>query len=152
MNPYHYQSEDFALSDDGVHLLRNRYNYKTIAYSEVEKATIRRAVEVKNSPVLLALGTIFLAFAFYQSRWVIDLFNDPTVYHIYIESIVLPVLPAAIGVYCLYTGLRKGPVLLLSIGNSVQKLRLRSLYKQGVMPDVEKYLDRKLGRELIVER
>src|SRR5215475_14273916 len=56
MPPYHLQSEDFALSDEGVHLLRSGFNFKTIPYNEIKQATLRRDVEIKRPLIILCLG------------------------------------------------------------------------------------------------
>ena len=45
---YDIHAKDFALSADGVHLLRNRFNYKTISFNDINAAGFKRAVETKN--------------------------------------------------------------------------------------------------------
>lgn len=94
MSQYQFQSEDFGLSDNGVHLLRSQFNFKTIRYEEVKRATIERSSEIKNAALILLLGILLASFAFYQARWVIELFTTPSTTTIHIESIVLPVIPA----------------------------------------------------------
>jgi len=150
MSQYQYQFGDFALSDSGVHLLRSRFNYKTLRYDEITDATIKRTTEIKNAAVILVFGIALVGFAFFQGRMVIGLFNDPEVGHIYIESIVLPIIPAFLGIYCIYIGLRKGPVLILEEGGRKYKLRLRSAVKKGVADEFERYLNLRLGRRLVV--
>jgi len=149
MNPYQFQSEDFALSADGVHLLRNRYNFKTITYDEINEAVIERSAEIRNAPVTLILGILMVLFAFYQSRWVIGLFIHPEG-TIYIESIVLPVIPAFLGIYCIYIAIRKGPMLRLETETKSHKMRLRSFFKNDQSIELEKYLAQHLGSRLCV--
>jgi hypothetical protein len=48
MTNYDIESKDFALSPEGIHLLRNRFNYKTIDFSDINKATFTRAADTKN--------------------------------------------------------------------------------------------------------
>jgi len=148
MNPYQFQFEEFALSEEGVHLLRNGFNYKTVYYRETQNATLTKAIEIKNAPVIFALGVLMLLFAFYQSRWVLYLFTD-TNYDIYIESIILPLIALSFGIYCIYTPLRKGPVLLLDDGTSSYKLRLRAVYKSKMAGGVENYLRDRLGPKYV---
>ena len=149
MTPYQFQFEDFALSDEGVHLLRNRFNFKTIAYDQIETAIVDRRTEIKNALLVFILGAVMLCFAFYQSRWVFQLFNDPHTYKIYIESIVIPLFPAALGIYCIYIALRKGPVLILKEQGETHTLRLRTAVKKGLAFDCEKFLIRHLGHKLM---
>ena len=152
MSQYQFQSDDFGLSDNGVHLLRSQFNFKTIRYEEVKRATIERSSEIKNAPLILLFGVLLVCFAFYQARWVVELFTTPSTQSIYIESIVLPVIPAFLGIYCIYTALRKGPVLRLEEGGKEHKLRLRSIFRNELAFEFEKYLSRQLGPKLSVDR
>ncbi|MGN6494398.1 MAG: hypothetical protein ACTHLE_20570 [Agriterribacter sp.] len=93
MDAYAFKANDFALSGQGIHLLRNGFNYKTIEYGQIKKATIKRAREIKNVFLSMLFGILLLAFVISQSFYLIKVFNDPNVHRIYIESIVLPVLP-----------------------------------------------------------
>ena len=56
-----------------------------------------------------------------------------------------------LGVYCIYIAVRKGPVLQLEEGNKKYKLRLRSVVKNNLVPEFEKYLRSKLGMKLTVD-
>lgn len=152
MNQYRFQSDDFGLSDNGVHLLRSHFNFKTIRYEEVRRATIERASEIKNATLILLLGVLLACFAFYQTRAVIELFTTPSTTTIYMETIVLPVIPGFLGVYCIYIALRKGPVLKLEEGRKEHKLRLRSIFRDEQAFEFERYLSRQLGPKLTVDR
>jgi hypothetical protein len=151
MSLYQFQLEDFALSDSGVHLLRNRFNFKTIEYEEIKSATIEKATEIRNASLILILGVSFVCFAFYQCRWITELFTNPQIYTISIEAIVLPVIPAFLGFYCIFIALKKGPVLKLEERNKKYKLRLRSVVKNNLLLEFEKYLRSKLGMKLTVD-
>ena len=102
MSLYQFQFEDFALSDGGVHLLRNKFNFKTIRYEEIKIATIERSAEIKNASLTLLLGISLICFSIYQSRYIVELFTNPQVHNIYIETIVLPIIPTFLGIYCIY--------------------------------------------------
>jgi len=151
MNPYHLQVEDFALSEKGIHLLRNNFNFKTVGYNDVKSATVTKATEVRNAPIILCLGIAMLLFAFYQSRWVLYLFSDPSVHRIYIESIILPLIATSLGIYCVYSSLRKGPILKLEDEHTTHKLRLREIYKKKMVPEFEKFLRDQLGPRLLID-
>jgi hypothetical protein len=62
------------------------------------------------------------------------------------------VIPAFLGVYCIYTAIRKGPVLILEEGPRKYKLRLRQVVKNNLALDLEKHLDSYLGGRLIVDK
>jgi hypothetical protein len=85
---------------------------------------------------------------YYQSRWIIEMLTDHKSHVIYIEAIVLPVIPAFLGIYCIYIAVKKAPVLKLEEGNRKHKLRLRSVIRNGQAIEFETYLNRKLGAKL----
>jgi len=144
MTNYDLESRDFALSPQGIHLLRNRFNYKTINFSEIDKASFTRAVETKNVLLTLIVGALLVAFAVYQAIGVYEDFNDPAVYHIYIESIVLPVLPVLLGGYCIYIAVKRVPLLIVELKGEKYKLNLKDFIKGGGTMGLETYLKEKL--------
>ena len=148
MSNYDFESTDFALSDKGIHLLRNGYNYKTIEYNMVDKATIKKGAEIKNVVLCLVIGICLLGFAILQTRHMINIFNDPTVTTIYIEAIVLPVLPGLVGIYLVYIAVKKGIVLIIETGSKKYKLRLRDFIKDNTKEKVIKYLTAKLSYKI----
>lgn len=151
MSIYIFESTDFALSDKGIHLLRNRYNYKTIEYNMVDKATIKKGAEIKNVVPCLVIGICLLGFAILQTRHMINIFNDPSVTIIYIEAIVLPVLPGLVGIYLVYIAVKKGIVLIIDTGTKKYKLRLRDFIKDNTKEKVIKYLTEKLSYKISLE-
>src|SRR5215216_501179 len=136
---YDIQLKDFALSPQGIHLLRNRFNYKTISYNDVHKATFARAVETKNVVLTLIAGIALVGFAVYNTIGVYENFHNPTVHLIYIESIALPVLPVLLGLYCIYTAIKKVPSLIIELENQKHTLSLQDIYKAGLVENVEIY-------------
>jgi hypothetical protein len=141
---YDIESKDFALSSEGIHLLRNRFNYKTISFYDIHKATFTKAVETKNVVLTLIVGALLVAFAVFQAIGVYEEFYDPSVHHIYIESILLPVLPLLVGFYCVYLGVKKIPLLIIELENEKHKLSLRDIIDSGRMEALETYLKERL--------
>ena len=151
MNTYDFEATDFALSPEGLHLLRSRYNYKTIRYQEIEKATVKRASEYKNTMLCLILGILLVVFALFEIIYVIQLFLNPRVHVIYIESILLPILPGFIGIYLIYIATKKGPVLIIESGSKKRKLRLRDFTKDNKIINVISYLGEKLSYKISIQ-
>jgi hypothetical protein len=151
MSIYKFQLEDFALSDEGVHLLRNQFNFRTVGYNQINRATIERSTEIKNAPLILAIGISLVCFSFYQSRWIINSFTNPEVHRIYIETIVLPIIPAFVGIYCIYISLKKAPILKLEEGSRKYKLRLKSVIKNNQAFEFANYLNQHLGSKVNVD-
>ncbi|MBL0743885.1 hypothetical protein [Chryseolinea lacunae] len=146
---YAFETDLFAVSDNGIHLLRSGYNYETIPFAKVTSARIARGKELHNWGIVLAIGLALLAFAvYYVLRMVIVVGNDE-VDRIYIEAIVVPVIPAMLGAYCVYSSMRQG--LLLTIGTTAgkkHKLPLGELVKHDRLEIFESAMEAKLGRKL----
>jgi hypothetical protein len=145
MTSYDIESTDFALSSDGVHLLRNKFNYKTINFDDIDKATFTKSAETRNVMLALTVGVLLVAFAIYNGIGVYENFHDPLVRHIYIESIVLPILPLLAGSYCIYMAIRKVPLLMIYTKSEKYKLSLKGIIKSGRMDMLKVYLNQKLG-------
>jgi hypothetical protein len=151
MSRYDFEATDFALSKSGIHLLRDRYNYKTIEYKEVNKATIKRAPEINNYLVILIFGIALIAFAVKVTVGIIRLLKSPDVEVIYIEHIVLPVIPGLLGFYMLWNALRRGPVLFIETNTSKHKLRLREFKKNNNVVKLLTYLRSNLYCQFSIE-
>jgi hypothetical protein len=66
MNMYDFEGTDFALSSKGIHLLRGRYNYKTIEYENVQKVIIKRGTEIHNVIVAYVWVLVYLPLLFFK--------------------------------------------------------------------------------------
>ena len=145
MFQYKYTSNDFALSDEGVHLLRNGFNYKTINFDEVKQVSIKKAVAVKNPILSLIFGIFFVFLSIIQFFRVYLLFQDPTASNIYIESIVVAVLPLFVGLYMVYVSFKKELLLLVATESRTTKLSVKAFQTQGKLEEVEAFISEKLG-------
>ena len=150
MNTYDFESTDFALSMQGVHLLRSGFSYKTIDYPDIDKATIKRTREIKNVTLSMTFGFLLLGFAILQTLYVINIFNDPNVHTIYIESIILPLFPGLVGIYLTYIANKKGLILIIETGHKCQKLRLGDFVKNKTTNQLRNYLNTRLSYRLVV--
>lgn len=148
---YTFETPEFGLSDEGLHLLRSGYNYKTLAYHDIRKATLKRAAAVRNGLLVLALGMGMLAFAVYQAITVYESFLDPNVHTISIESMVILVLPLLLGNYCIYVSLKKAPILLVRYQDGKAKLPLKTFVNTNQAYPLTSFLQEKLGSRFLLE-
>lgn len=151
MSHYTFETSAFGLSDEGLHLLRSGYNYKTIAYHDIRKVTLKRAAAIKNVLLVLLLGVALLVFAIYQAIRVYESFSSPDVHTIAIESILLPVLPLFLGNYCMYVALKRTSILLVRYKGGRKKLPLKAIVNTDHGPQLVTYLQEKLGARFFVE-
>ena len=63
MSDYKYRTDEFGLSETGVHLLRNNYNYKTINYEDITLLEIKHGKLFSNWLVVLLIGAGLIAFS-----------------------------------------------------------------------------------------
>lgn len=152
MTQYLFETDDFALSEEGIHLLRNKFNFKTITYEEISKASIAREVEIKRPFIIFCLGAAMFVFAFKQTNLLLDwLSNHPRGERIHAESILLPVFPGLLGAYCLFIALKKGPMFTIEEGSAKHKLRLSSFFNNRKSNELISYLNAKLHGRLHVK-
>lgn len=149
MNTYDFEFAEFKLSKEGVHLLRNRFNYKTITYQEIEKAIMKKGTETKNIFLTLTSGFAMIFFACYMIYGVINSFSNPNIHVIPAESIVLPLFPAILGVFYIYISIKKIPILYIESGSKKYKLSLIDAIKINKTDEVRIYLEEKLHHTFI---
>lgn len=118
---YLFETNEFGLSKESFHLLRNRYNFKTYQTQEITSLLIEKGKQINNWILVFIIGLSLVAFSIYYS---VNLFNfvmDDETRMIYIEQFVIPLLPLLIGGYCLYESLRTGPVIRLELKDDKTK-------------------------------
>lgn len=142
---------DFALSENGIHLLRSGYNYKTIAWHSIESALIKRGPQINNPFLSFAAGSALAVFALAKAASLYNDFTDPAVRRVYIEAILLPLLPAMIGLYSIYTCFSKGPVLQVRAKGAVYQFHLREVATQERMEQLKNVLNHKLAPRFSVQ-
>jgi hypothetical protein len=141
MEPYKFETDQFGLSDTNIHLLRSRFNYKTIPLSSVQKLSIVRGKQVNNWLVLLFFGLALTAFGLFTAFKVIYEYFFANNYHqFYIQQFVIPILPLFAGLYCIYNSLISGPVLFVTTGSKMIRLPIKNLEKKVQVDDLIVFL------------
>ena len=138
MDPYYFETDKFGLSTDGIHLLRSRYNYKTIEFNSIEEIYIERGRQIKNWLLALIIGIALLIAGVYAGWNVLYDYFWGTRYRFYIEEFVVPVLPLFVGVYFIYISMKKGLVMKVISEHKILKLPLGDLNKK---PRINELLD-----------
>lgn len=131
MNKYRFETDEFGLSDEGVHLLRSRFNYETIAYEQISKVRFERSKVVNNWVLILILGIASLVFSIYYTLILFDVFNDDRISRVYVEEVAIPFLPGFLGSFMIYSALRTGTMMVVSYGRKTKRLPLEKLRKDG---------------------
>ncbi len=139
-----FETSDFGVSETGIHLLRSRFNYETVKFSDISKAEIVKGKELNNWWVIFLFGVLLLSFSHSIIEATYEYFMKPSGI-IYIEQIALPIIPTIFGVYCIYVSLQNGFVLKFqSYGGRNYKYPLRSFIKDGKFDDFRIFMKSKV--------
>lgn len=141
---YIFKDPYFGVSEDGIHLLRNGYNYKTIGFHEIRLIEFKRGRSIKNWWGLLLFGLFLFSIGIYSAYALVHFFSDDEGGHIYIEEILIPFFPILIGGLALYKALIQERIIviwLLSDKNLV--FSIKALEKGGKFPEMLQFLSTK---------
>ncbi|MCE7996872.1 MAG: hypothetical protein HEP71_33230 [Roseivirga sp.] len=142
MPDYKFHDNHLGLSDEGIHLLRNGYNYKTLDFKEIGRVEIKKGNALKNRLVLLIIGLGMIGFSIFFVVRLISLFNSDAYFRISIQEILIPLFPFLLGSYCLYAIAKKETILKIN-GPKTQKFSLSSFEKNGELESLKAYLKTK---------
>ncbi|WP_321306476.1 hypothetical protein [Marinifilum fragile] len=126
---YLFEGEKFGLSEKSIHLLRNRYNYKTIDLDDVDSITIEKGKDLNNWAWVLFIGVMLLAFVAYDSLKILNLYSDENTHVIYLERLLVPLFPFVLGIYTVIISLRNSKVMRMYVGSKKYHFSLRRIIK-----------------------
>ncbi|MDJ1499471.1 hypothetical protein [Xanthocytophaga agilis] len=137
---YKFETPEFGISAQGIHLLRNRYNYQTYSFQDIDTIQIGQGRLVNNWILIFLIGLALTAGALYYIYNLYLAFIEERVSHFYVEQILIPVLPLFVGMYCLWTSLRKGKTLTILYNGKTKCLPLVRLEKNNQLEVFRCYL------------
>jgi hypothetical protein len=151
MNEYAYETTEFGLSNEGIHLLRSRFNYETIPYSDVQSITIERGKELNNWIPILLFGSVLVTASILYILRALHVVGNHEVNIIYIEQIIIPVIPLLLGCYCLYSSTRNGAILRVkTVANKKDKFPLKEIEKTKSLEEFQEYLKDRLSTRITI--
>lgn len=151
MTEYYFETKEFGVSDKGIHLLRSRFNYETIGFDEISTLSIAQGREVNNWIVLFVIGLGLFLFSIYYTLGMYNIIMGNEVITIYIEEIIIPVLPFLIGAYFFYASTRNGLMLIVdTIQGKRKRLPLKELVKEGQSALFQQWLREKCSSKLSI--
>lgn len=145
MTNYLFQSREFAISDNGIHLLRSGFNYETISWNQVNSIKIKQGKELHNWWLILSLGLILLVAGAYLTARTIDILVHKEQAERYVKMLLFLLIPC-IGNYFVYNSLRTGTV--MSINYAVDRtdmVPLSEIIKQNRFNEFKSLMTAKLG-------
>ncbi len=118
---YLFETEHFGISEKSFHLLRSRFNYKTYQAEDLNEIIIGHGKLINNWLIILGFGIALISISLFYSYRLFELLNSGGITTIFVEEIVVPVIPILLGAYCLYSSLRSGTTLRLILSNDKRK-------------------------------
>ncbi len=137
MSLYKFTTDQFGISESGIHLLRSGYNYKTIVFSEMESISIGKGKQISNWIIALAFGMLLVFAGLYVWVHVFHayFFRDD-VHVFYIEQLAFPVIPLIIGSYAIFVSLKTGMTISVTANSKTISFSAEKLRKQGQMDEL----------------
>lgn len=145
---YTFETNQFGINEEGIHLLRNRFNYKSIQTKEIESLELKNGKEFKNWILLLLLGIGMLTFAGYYVIAIISFFNDASSGSFYIEELLVPFLPTFIGAYLIYISFKNTINLIVRLRNKKFQFSMSQLIKDNKLEEFEIFIQENLNIKL----
>jgi hypothetical protein len=140
MNAYKFETSDLGISDEGLHLLRSGYNYKTLPFTDIYSIKLSKGRLTKNWKASFIFGSLLLLLGIYSATRLFVFFNSPGGGSIYIQEVLIPLFPFLTGVYCLYISLQKGEVLVAEVKGKKETFPVTAIEKKGELPDLKNFL------------
>tara|TARA_R110000796_G_scaffold77585_1_gene173296 strand:- start:18992 stop:19423 length:432 start_codon:yes stop_codon:yes gene_type:complete len=116
MANYLFQNRDFGITELGIYLLRNGYNYKTLPFSDISSVEITRGNVLKNRMLLIIIGSGMLLFACYHFFRIYIFFNTAVGESFNVEEILIPFSLLTLGTYILYASFKQELILKVCAG------------------------------------
>jgi len=126
---YLFEAEKLGLTEKNIHLLRNKYNYKSIEINQVDSMTIENGKDLKNWFWVLFVGLALIGFVVYDISNLIIILNDDNTYNVYIERLLIPLFPMLLGIYTVIISLRNTKVMKVKIDSILYYFSLRKIIK-----------------------
>jgi hypothetical protein len=143
---YLFETKYFGLSDSGFHWLRDRFNYKTVSYQNIDKIEIGKGSAIQNRYFVLVIGIVLVCFASYYVIGLMRFFITPSYERININLVVLPVLPLLVGLYCIYVASKTAIVLKIYYNQSKSdSFPLAEIIKENKSDQLYGFLTERFG-------
>lgn len=148
---YKYEAEQFGISEKSVHLLRNRFNYKTIDFNQIDSITIKKGKTMKNWLFVLLFGLSLLAFALYDLFQIYLVFFGDSTSTIYIERLLIPLLPLVIGIYAIIISIQTSYVMIMKVDSKKYYFSLSKIVKSNNYDGFKALIKQLFPRAEIIE-
>ncbi|UOQ73720.1 hypothetical protein [Hymenobacter cellulosilyticus] len=119
------------MDEHSIYFLRNRFRYASLPLREAT-LYVQRGADIRNWRLMLAFGLGLIGFGLWYAGLIVAFFRSDAGGRIYIEEIVVPVIPVLLGIFAVVMALRRGPVLRVQEASGASRtVSLRAVEKNG---------------------
>ncbi len=145
---YHYTTNQLGISDEGIHFLRNRFEYKKIPFSQIEKVELKKGMQLNNWYVIFFVGVALLSTGIYLGLGIFNALQNPG-HNLRSLRIVYLLFIPIVGGYFVYESLQYGLILELKYNREKKKcFHLKRLTPESRQKFSE-FMKAKMGNKFI---
>jgi hypothetical protein len=147
---YHFSTNEFGISDQGIHFLRSGYNYETIKFSEIDALRIERGMEHHNWIVIFIIGALLVSAGLYTSGSMLAAVLEESVSGKSAKGWFAFAMIAILGFWFVSNSVRSGTILWIHYHGKNLKFPLRQIVQQKKLPSLIGLLSVKMKGRLRV--
>lgn len=144
---FQFETDEFGVSSDGIHLLRNGFNYRTVLWKEVRIARITKGKEAHNWLILFFIGVVILFFSVDTIFQVSETFLYKGLNMQSARLIFSLVMMSLLGVFFVINSIRSGTLLILEARALNIKLPLGPIVQEKRLTEFKRFLKSHLRSE-----
>jgi hypothetical protein len=144
MAAYAFETPEFGLDEQGLHRLRSRFAFEHMAYADLTEARVTRGKLVQNWALLLLVGLCCVGFSAFTA-YRLAMFLTYGRGHFYVQTLVTPLLPGAIGLAAIWQALRVTDILVVRVGRRRLVFPLETLKGSQSPMALESYIAKRVA-------
>jgi hypothetical protein len=145
MSTYYFKTNEFGVSENGIHLLRSGFHYKTIHWHHVNSVRIENGNEMRHWWIIFLLGTVLIVVGGYLSFRTIDILATME-YPVRVVKMLMFLQIPCVGIYFVYNSLKTETILRITYAsNKIEKFALREIIKENRLAEFKTLLASKLS-------
>ena len=145
---YHFVTDEFGVSDVGIHLLRSRFNYQTIKFSEIKIMSVGKGMELHNWALIFVVGAILIVVGVGIS---IGIINTLLTHGASGPRILLVLFIPFVGAYFVFNSVQIDTIMTINYGcNNKHKFPLKKILIDKKLNAFNALMREKLGNRFKV--
>jgi len=137
---YKYSDNYLGISEHKVHLLRNKFEYQSIPFNQINEVKFKKGKAIKNWMIILTLGILLLSVGLFISKNIFLYYFSDEPGTIHIETIVASIFTVVFGVFLIIQSLKTEHILEIHYENKTKKFGVKSFDRESQLDNLISYL------------